>query len=103
MWNRGPLMRVVGRQLLEDFKRRHADARGQVDAWLAEAKEGAWETPHDLKERYAAASILKNGVVVFNIRGNRYRLAVQIAYQTQVVKVLAIGTHEEYDSWALES
>jgi mRNA interferase HigB len=96
-------MRVVGRKLLEDFKKRHADARGQVDAWLAEAKEASWKTPHDVKESYATASILKNGVVVFNIRGNRYRLAVQIAYQTEVLKVLAIGTHKEYDSWALET
>ncbi len=96
-------MRVVGRQLLEDFKRQHADARGSVDAWLAEAKEATWETPHHVKERYASASILRNGVVVFNIRGNRYRLAVRIAYQTQIVKVLAVGTHKEYDSWTFDS
>lgn len=96
-------MRVLGRKHLEDFKRRHADARGQVDAWLAEAQEAQWQTPHDVKQRYGTASILKNGIVVFNIRGNNYRLAVRIAYQTQVMTVLAIGTHKEYDSWTLET
>lgn len=95
-------MRVVGRDLLEDFKRRHADARSQVDAWLAEAKEASWKTPHDVKGRYASASILKGRVVVFNIRGNRYRLAVRIAYQAQVVRIMAIGTHNEYDTWTFD-
>lgn len=94
-------MRVVGREILEEFKKRHADARAQVDAWLAEAKDAEWKTPHDVKARYANASILKNGIVVFNIRGNRYRLAVRVAYQTQIVRVTAIGTHAEYDTWKL--
>ena len=95
-------MRVVGRELLEDFKKRHADAGSQVDAWLAEAREASWKTPHDVKERYASASVLKGGVVVFNIRGNRYRLAVRIAYQVQVIRIMAIGTHKEYDAWTFD-
>ena len=94
-------MRVVGRNLLEDFKKRHTDVRGQVDAWLAEARDASWSTPHDVKARYATASLLKGGVVVFNLRGNRYRLAVRVAYETQILRVIPIGTHEEYESWAL--
>lgn len=96
-------MRVVGRSELEEFKGRHADANGHVDAWLAEVQDATWETPHDLKRRYPSASILGDRVVIFNIRNNRYRLAVRISYQAGIVRVLKIGTHQEYDSWSFES
>jgi mRNA interferase HigB len=90
---------VVGRDTLEDFKRRHADIRGALDAWLAEAEAAEWRGPEDVKARYRSASIISGGRVVFNIRGNHYRLDVKIAYQTQVLKIVRIGTHAEYDDW----
>jgi len=56
-----------------------------------------WKTPSDVKKSYANASILKNGRIVFNIKGNSYRLIVRINYEKQWVFIRFIGTHSEYD------
>lgn len=84
---------------LDSFKRKHADARSQIDAWVREAKSAVWQTPHDVRARYAQASFLGDHRVVFNIKGARYRLDMKISYQTQVVIIMRIGTHAEYDTW----
>ncbi|WP_420633981.1 type II toxin-antitoxin system HigB family toxin [Candidatus Palauibacter sp.] len=73
--------------------------RGQVQAWVAEVEEATWRDPHDVRERHASASFVGDRRVVFNLKGNRYRLGVQISYEAQVVAVLRIGTHAEYDGW----
>lgn len=93
-------MNVVGQGKLEEFKRRHTDARKQIDAWLREAEGAAWLTPHDIKQRYVQASFLGEGRVVFNLKGNRYRLDTKISYTKQIVVIVRIGTHAEYDSWS---
>lgn len=92
-------MRVIGKETLEDFKRRHANARSQVDAWLAEVEGAQWNSPNDIKTRFASASFLPNNRVVFNLKGNSYRLDVKVAYNTKVVLIKRIGTHAEYDTW----
>ena len=78
-------MEIYGEGLLFDFKKRFNNASGQVDAWLNEAKEAMWETPHDIKAKYPNASILKESMVVFNIRGNKYRLWVKVWYKHKKV------------------
>lgn len=95
-------MIVVGKPKLAAFKARHALVGGALDAWLAEAEEADWKTPQDIKDRYASASILPGtggSHVIFNIKGNRYRLLVQVAFRTRIVTILKVGTHEEYDAW----
>jgi len=92
-------MRVVGRKTLEDFKQQHADVRSHVDAWICEVQEAEWESPHDIKAQYATASFLADNRVVFNLKGNSYRLDVKVSYATQVVLIMRIGTHAEYDKW----
>lgn len=92
-------MKVVGRQVLDEFKRRHADARSQVDAWLAEVEDADWDSPNDIKARFASASFLPNNRVIFNLKGNSYRLDVKVTYKTKVVLIKRIGTHAEYDKW----
>ncbi len=94
-------MRVIGRESLNVFCQQHADVRVQVNAWLAEVREAGWHKPADVKERYTSASILENDRVVFNLKGNKYRLVVKVSYKSQVVRVLKIGTHAEYDKWKL--
>lgn len=94
-------MDVVGREVLEDFKRRHPDVQSQVDTWLLEAEEATWRTPHAVTQRYRTASILSDNRVVFNLKGNSYRLLVRIAYRLGKVIVLKAGTHAEYDRWDL--
>ena len=92
-------MKVVGREELEKYARKHADIRGQIDAWLAEVEEAEWQTPNDIKRRYAHASFLANRRVIFNLKGNRYRLDTKVSFKSQVVLVVRIGTHEEYSTW----
>ena len=92
-------MILVGRGLLEAFKKKHADARSQIDAWVAEVNDASWKTTMDVKERYCHASILADNRVVFNLKGNDYRLEVSIAFRTGVVKIHRVGTHAEYDKW----
>jgi mRNA interferase HigB len=70
-------MRVAGKGKLVLFKVAYTDARSQIDAWLAEAEEAQWRAPQDIKQRYAHASFLRDNRVIFNIRGNNYRLDTQ--------------------------
>jgi mRNA interferase HigB len=90
-------MIVVGRGRLDAFCARHPDARPWIEAWLHEAEAMSWETPQRIKARYASASFLRGNVVIFNVRGNAYRLEVHVAYRNRVVTVLWAGTHRQYD------
>jgi mRNA interferase HigB len=91
-------MRLVGRTILEQFARRHADVRGQIDVWTAEVEEAEWQTPSEIKTRYASASFVSNRVI-FNLKGNKYRLDTKISFKNQLVLIMRIGTHEEYSTW----
>lgn len=90
-------MKVLDRERLERFCRKHTDARGWVENWLADVESAAWAAPQDVRRRYASASFLAEGVVIFNVKGNAYRLEVTVAYRTGVVVIDWIGTHREYD------
>lgn len=92
-------MKVVGRKELEQFSRKHADVRGHIDAWLAEIEEAQWQTPNDIKRRYAHASFLGQNRVIFNLKGNNYRLDVKVSFKNQIIVIVRIGTHQEYSSW----
>ena len=92
-------MNIVGKDKLHDFKSAHPDACSHIDAWVAEVEDVAWSTPQDVKARYPKASILPRNQVVFNIRGNRYRLLVRASYKNNVVVVTNVGTHQEYMKW----
>jgi len=90
-------MRVISRKWLHELARRHPDAKPGLDAWFHEAEGADWANPAQVKAQYATASILKNGRVVFNIGGNKYRLVVRINYAYRVVYVRFAGTHSAYD------
>lgn len=92
-------MKIVGMDVLEDFKAHHADVRSAVDSWVAEVEMAQWSEPAELKKRYPSASILADNYVIFNIKGNHYRLKTQVAYQTGIVLVKMAGTHAEYMKW----
>lgn len=89
-------MRVVGREELQRFSVKHPDCRSWISNWLADAQSATWRTPQDIKDRYVAASFLAENVIVFNVRGNEYRLVTRVAYRTGTVVVLWIGKHSEY-------
>ena len=90
-------MRIISRSTLQAFWVRYQDSESSLRAWFAEAREAEWMTPNDVKRDYPTASIIGNNRVVFNIRGNRYRLVVAVHYGRGVVFIRFIGTHAEYD------
>jgi mRNA interferase HigB len=89
-------MRLVGKQQLDDFAQQHADIRAPLDAWITEVEEADWSTSADIKARFPSASFLAENRVIFNIKGNRYRLEAKVSYEVKVVLVMWIGTHAEY-------
>ena len=91
-------MKIVGRGKLDAFCRLHADARKPLQNWLAEAEDATWKTPQQIKDRYASVSFLQDKIVIFNVKGNTYRLAATVAYSAGVVVIEWIGTQREYDN-----
>jgi mRNA interferase HigB len=90
-------MRIVAKKNLLSFIERHAPAQQALLAWHTEAAMASWKRPQDIKNRYASASFVGKNRVVFNIKGNDFRLIVAIAYQIGVVYIKFVGTHAEYD------
>lgn len=90
-------MRVIAIKILREFWEAHADCEQQLKAWYKEAGKAEWKNHNELKGEYPSASILPNNRVVFNIKGNNYRLIVKINYEYQMVWIRFIGTHAEYD------
>jgi mRNA interferase HigB len=94
-------MRVIGKKELYEFARQHTEVAPQIDAWINEAKDAEWKSPLELKERYPQASILPMNQIIFNLKGNRYRLLTTISFKTETVIVERIGTHAQYSRWKL--
>ncbi len=90
-------MRVISRKMLRDFLLTHPDCEQQLKSWFQEAENAEWKQASDIKREYRTASILPDNRVVFNIKGNHYRLIVKINYAYGVVWIRFIGTHTEYD------
>lgn len=90
-------MRIFSRGTLRDFWLNHADSEQQLKAWYEEATNDNWNSPADIKRKYPSASILPDNRVVFNIKGNTYRLIVKINYSHGTVYIRFVGTHAEYD------
>ena len=97
-------MLVAGRRIVERYFESHAGhqglraARTQYDAWLAIVNQAAWRNPADVKRAHPKASILKSGRVVFNIKGNDFRLITSVDYLGEIVRIRFFGTHAEYDA-----
>ena len=91
-------MNIVAVKFLRSFWEKYPDAEQPLKSWVDEAKKATWSQPSEIKEQYRSASILKNRRVVFNIKGNDFRLVVSVAYHFQAVYVKFIGTHQEYDA-----
>jgi len=96
-------MRIIAVSYLRSFWAMCPDAEQPLKSWVDEVKKANWSQPAEIKEQYRSASILKNRRVVFNIKGNDYRLVVSVAYQYQAVYVKFIGTHSEYDAIDVET
>lgn len=91
-------MRIVALKALREFWKRHPEAEHPLRAWHDQVSRAQWRAPTDLKAQFGNASILKGRRVVFNIKGNDYRLVAAMAYNTGLVFIKFVGTHAEYDS-----
>jgi len=102
-------MRIIARKTLRDFvESLHSNkdqkaVKAALDAWFHEARNARWETPVAVMKSYANASIVGDDRVVFNIKGNAYRLVVAIDYGRQIVFIKWLGTHTSYDKIDVKS
>lgn len=102
IWERCKLaiiMKVRGLGIIYEFIRKHPNSKGSLEAWTALVKDAQWEMNTDVRQISGSASFVGDQRVVFNIKGNQYRLDVKVTYKSQVVQVIRIGTHAEYDKW----
>ena len=90
-------MRIISRKALREFWESHANAQQPLQAWYHDVKKAAWKTPDEIKQIYRTASVLPNNRVVFNIKGNKYRLVVVVQYQHGIVYIRFVGSHKDYD------
>lgn len=89
--------RIFAKSTLKEFWESHPDSEQHLKTWYNTAMSSSWKTPNEVKETYANASILKDGRIVFNIKGNIYRLVVKVNFEKQWIFIRFIGKHEDYD------
>ena len=90
-------MNVISKRTLVQFYTKYPSSKTALEVWHSDARSSEWKSPNDIKKIYANASFLKDNRVVFNIKGNDYRLIVHIDYLRKIVRIKFIGTHAEYD------
>lgn len=90
-------MHIITFKRLRTCWERYSDTEQPLRAWYSHVKHANWKTPQDIKRDFASASILANNRVVFNIKGNSYRLVVKLEYQMGKVFIRFVGTHGQYD------
>ncbi|MGB5274941.1 MAG: type II toxin-antitoxin system HigB family toxin [Flavobacteriaceae bacterium] len=90
-------MRVIAKRTLRDFWAKHTDCEQQLTAWYKETEKSEFKNLNELKKEYPSASILKENRIVFNIKGNKYRLIVKFNFEFQICWIRFVRTHAEYD------
>ena len=90
-------MRVIAKKILKEFWKKHPDCEQQLKSWYQEACNAEWKNSNEIKVEYPYTNILTDNRIVFNIKGNNYRLIVKINYKYQIIWIRFIGTHSEYD------
>ena len=90
-------MRIISRKVLREFWDKYPAARQSLQAWSDDVRRAQWQCPADIKAVYWNASFLANNRVVFNIKGNTYRLIVVIQSAHGIVYIRFVGTHRDYD------
>ncbi len=91
------MKRVFAKSTLREFWEKYPDSEQYLKTWYDTAMNADWKTPNDVKQSYANASILKDSRIVFNIKGNSYRLVVKFNFERQLAFIRFIGTHADYD------
>ena len=90
-------MRIIAKKTLREFWKRHQDAEQALRSWYDIAKKENWNSFYEIKQQFRNASIVGNDRIIFNIKGNSYRLVVKVDFNWKVMFIKFIGTHKEYD------
>jgi mRNA interferase HigB len=90
-------VRIIAKKTLKVFWEKHQDCEQQLKSWYDETLSANWTSTKDIKANYPSASFLNDNRVIFNIKGNSYRLIVKINYKYKVVWIRFVGTHAQYD------
>ena len=91
------MKKIFSKGTLRDYWKKHSDCEQHLKTWYDTATNADWKSPSDVKKTYSSASVLKGGRIVFNIKGNTYRLITKINFEKQWMFIRFIGTHAEYD------
>lgn len=89
--------RIFAKSTLREFWEKYPDSEQYLKTWYDTAMSSNWKSPLDVKQTYANASVLKESRIVFNIRGNSYRLVAKFNFEKQWIFIRFIGSHNEYD------
>lgn len=89
--------RIFSKRTLREHWEKHPVSEQYLKTWYDTAMNSDWKTPNDVQRTYANVSILKNSRIVFNIKGNLYRLVTKFNFEKQWIFIRFIGTHKEYD------
>ena len=90
-------MRIISKKTLREFWSKHPDSEQSLRAWHAKTKGPVWKTSNDIKNDYRNAGFVANNRVIFNMKGNKYRLVAAINYDFSIVYIRFVGTHKDYD------
>jgi mRNA interferase HigB len=91
-------VRIISRKTLQEFWRKHPDVEQPLQAWFHDVKHANWQSPADIKAVHRNASFLGRNRVVFNIKGNKYRIVTAVQYDFGIVFIRFIGTYKDYDT-----
>jgi mRNA interferase HigB len=91
------MYRIFAKSTLREYWVKHPDSEQYLKTWYDTAMSSDWKPPEDVKLTYANASVLKDSRIVFNIKGNSYRLVTKFNFEKQWIFIRFIGLHNEYD------
>ncbi len=90
-------MRIVAEKTIHEYWEKHSEARGGLEAWIEHVRRAKWDTPQDLAKDYGSDTVQPDNRAIFNISKNRYRIIAHIHYRSQILFILFVGSHAEYD------
>lgn len=93
-------MLLENRRAIHKFIVKHADARTVFAEWISKVEAARWLHLNDVKSTFNSADYV-NGLVIFNVGGNKYRVAAQVVFKDQIARIGKVGTHSEYEEWSL--
>ena len=90
-------MRVIAKKTLKEYFEKNASAKQPLLIWFKEISSGNWKNHNEMKESFSSLSIIPDERIVFNIKGNKYRIVAKVNYEFQIIWIRFVGTHAEYD------